>query len=590
MKKSTNKFVLGTLVGAVVGCTLVLLIWQFHPFNQFRNESGRDPAFGSFDYLDEAWQRLSNTNGEVPNWDEFMDFLDQEQIERQTQQVIESLDWPQDGHTQMIQDSLVASLSNKSPQAALDLIWQFPWRRWQSLVNIVVATQSIADLEQALDVVLSLPRSYQEDALRTMMASLPDVSESEWKELTDDVNLSKLIVRVFREAEIITQLDQPTVAWDQLLQDDVDNEDQKELLILIANARIESEGYEVLSHLYDSMYPHDQFVLESIMRELLDAEPKEAFQIAKNMPYESRNFVLPILVEAWAKESPKEAYFAVTEIGDYQTQRLYWDTIEEWAKSDPLNVLDSLSEFKRVDRTTAVLIAISELVATNPEAITQRLEELLKIPGVSDDSVEYTLVSEWSQHDPMKAIDWIQEVTVSGSQVQARYLRQALRNLISFDSDKALELALNQPLDSYFVENGYVGDLFEALVNEGFLDTAIGLIDDLPDEAVYSGVLAVGQGLIEVDRWPDAIELANSLGSDRRESYLSSISFSATYQGVQTLIDQLKEMPNNETRRYIANELVREHTRRGDVLTEQQLEIVQSLLPMDDQRPNLNDS
>ena len=597
MQDSNRKFSLGALVGLVVGCGLVLIVWQVIPFDQNRSEHDFENGESSSVLPDQqsgydvdSWKSLLPTTEESLTLNDYVDLLEEKSADQLTHLLIESIELEQDEQIQLFQDLIMSTLTQKSPETALDLIWKFPWNRHQTLTNICVATQSAVDLEQSLEMIQSIPRSYREGAIKTILSSRPELSERDWKGLTEDANVSKLVLRLFREAEAIAHLDKPSEAWDQLLQDDIANEEQKDLLVEIAKARIEEEGFEVLSHFYEVLYLNDRYVLESIIREVLATGPNIAFQTVKSMPYESRNFVLPILVEAWAKQSPKEAYFAVTEIGDYQPKRFYWDPLEEWAKLDPLNLLDSLSDIERVDRTAAVLITIAELVSTNPEEITQRLEEIKKIPGVSDDSVEYTLVSDWSQYDPLEAINWIQEATVLGSSEQASYLRQALRNLIQFDSDKALEIALNQPLDSYFVQSGYVGGIFSELVDEGFLDKAIDVLDELPDAAITAGYMAVGEGLIEVDRLAEALDLTNNLDTNIRESYLRSITISATYQGVQNLIDELTEMPDNETRRYIASELVRENDRRGDVLTEQQLRVVRSLLPAEGQSSEQNDT
>ena len=590
-----KKFVLGLLVGATLGCTLVLIIWETLLIENDRSEgsvanegSGNALRVMPFSHDFDSWQSLLQTTETSLTLSDYIKILEEKSADDLTRLAVQSLELEQEKEVHLLQDLVISTLAHKSPPSTLDLIWKFPWNRHQKLINIFVGTLSTVDLEQTLEITETIPKSYQEDAIRTILSSRSEFSESDWNELTEGATVSKLLVRLLREAEAIARLDQPSLAWDLLLQDDVENDDQKDLLTEIAIARVEEEGFEVLSHFYETLYQNDRFLFESIVREVVEPEPQIAYQIVQSMPYESRNLVLPILVEAWAKQSPREAYFSVTEISDYQSQRLYWDPLEEWAKLDPLNVLDRLSEIKRVDRTTALLITISELVSTNPEEITQRLEEFKKIPGVSDDSVEWTLVSDWSQYDPLKAIDWIQEVTDLGSSVQARYLRQALRNLIQLDSDKALELALNQPLDSYFVQSGYVGGIFSELVEEGFLDKAFNALDDLPDAAIEEGYMAVGDGLIKVGRWSDAFKLADKLESDARESYLRSITSTASNRNVQGLVDQLEEMPVNETRRIMADELVRQQEWRGDLLTEQQLEMVQRLLPEDDQNTELN--
>lgn len=194
------------------------------------------------------------------------------------------------------------------------------------------------------------------------------------------------------------------------------------------------------------------------------------------------------------------------------------------------------------------------------------------------------LITSWSEHDPLKAVAWIQEATLPDSYLQGDLLFRALSNFIQVDPDEALEIAFEQPPDSSFVQRGKVGDLLSILLlKRGNLDKAISLLDHLPDAAIIDGFVAVGDELLDDGRWADALNLAAELDSDLKESYLYAITLFSIRHGVHNLIDQLKEMPNNETRKYIASQLVREQERRADVLTEQQLKVVRSILPASDE-------
>ena len=590
MQHSRKNFVFGTLVGTVVGCTIVLVVWQVLPVDKLRGESERAQAEIIVCEFDEAWQTLLQTEEESLTTAEFIELLEKEKIEDLTRLVIESFDFEQDKRTQLIQASMIATMTHKSPRTALELAWKFPRNRQQELIDIVVATLSMVDLDKTLEIVRSVPESYREGALKTILASRPELSQSDWKEITDDANVSKLIAKLHRDTDAIAQFDRPSEAWDQLLSDDVENDEQKELLLQIAVARIEADGFEVLSQFYENLYLNDSVVLDFIMREVVAIEPSATLESIKGMPYESRKFILPILMEAWAAQDPKKAYFALTEIADYQQLSGDIRTLRAWSKLDPLDVLDSLTEIKRSDRNSAVETAFAELAKTNPDEIIQRLEELKKFPGVSADDLEWKLVTNWSKYEPLKAVNWIQENTDNGSRQQSRMLSLVLSDLISVDVDTAWEIALKQPIGSYFVREGLIGSLFSELVDEGFLDKAINSLDDLPEAAIYSGFSSVGDGLVEVGRWSDALMLADKLETDVLEYYLRSITITASYGSVQDLIDRLKDMPNDETRRYMAEELVRQQESRGDVLTEQQLEVVQSLLPEGDQNSELDDS
>lgn len=598
MTHFNKKFVLGMLVGAILGCTLVLIIWLTLLIENHRSEgrvvnqgSGNALPLMPFSYDFDSWRSLLQTTETSLTLSDYIKILEEKSADDLSRLAVQSLELEQDKEVHLLQELVISTLAHKSPQSTLDLIWKFPWNRHQKLINIFVGTLSTFDLEQTLEIAEIIPNSYQEDAIRTILSSHAEFSDSDWNELTEDATVSRLLVRLLREAEAIVQLDQPSVAWDQLLHDDVENDDQKDLLTQIAIARVEEEGFAVLSHLYETLYQNDRLLLESIVREVVDPDPQIAFHTVHSMPYESKKFVLPILIEAWAIQNPKEAYFALTEIAGYQQLFVNtFTTFRKWSKLDPLDVLDSLNEIERSDRDSAVSAAFSELAKTNPDVMIQRLEELKNVPGVSADDLEWRMVARWSEYEPLKALNWIQESTVIGSRLQSRMLSRVLGELVSVDVDKAWEIALKQPTDSYFVRDGQIGRLFFNLVNEGYLDKAINSLNDLPEAAIYRGYSSVGRGLIEADRWSDALKLVDSLKTDNRESYIRSIASTAAYRNMPGLIDQLKEMPDNEIRRYMADELVRLNEWSGDFLTEQQLELVQSLLPTENQNSELNGS
>lgn len=598
MTISNTKIILATLVAAIIGCALVLTVWQVSSFDTLPSEGSREKDESSSaspvsqdSYDIDSWKSLLQTTEELLTFNDYLDLLEERSIDQLVQLASHIDELEQDNQIQLLHDLLIITLTNKSPETTLDLIWKYPWNRHQKLINLVVATLSTAELENALEIIQSLPQSYQEDALRTIVASQDELSESDWKGIIEDVQVSKQVVRLLREAEASEQLDQPSVAWDQLLQDNVDNDEQIEILVQIANARIETEGFEVLSHFYETLYSTNPLVLEAVLRDVLYTEPNRAFQSIDSMPYESKYFVLPILLDAWVIHDPKEAYFAVTEFGYNNPLVPYHKTITEWARQDPLNVLESMSQIERGDRSSASLLAVRELAKTNPDEVIQRLGELKKIPGVPDDSLEGELVMSWSAYDPLNAIAWVQESTLAGSDEQGNLLIWALGNYIEVDPDKALDIAFKQSPDSSFVRRGRVGRLFRTFLNDpGNLDRAIGLLNDLPDAAILEGYYAVSDELIKDGRWAEALNLANDLDTERKESYLRGTTMSATYGGVQKLLDHLKEMPDNETRKYVASVLISEHERRGDALTEEQLEVVQSLLPVSDESTDLNDT
>lgn len=591
MSISNTKIILATLVAAVVGCALVLTVWQVSSFDTLPSEESSASPVLQNSYDIDSWKSLLQTTQEQLTFNDYMDLLEEKSIDQLVQLASQIDEFDQDNQIQLLHDLLITTLTNKSPEAALDLIWKYPWNRHQKLINLVVATLSTAELEKALEIIQSLPQSFQEDALRTIVASQNELSESDWNGIIEDVQVSKQVVRLLREAEASKQLDQPSVAWDQLLQDDVDDNEQIEMLVQIANARIETEGFEVLSHFYETLYSTDPLVLEAILRDVLDTDPNGAFQTIDSMPFESKYFVLPILLDAWVIHDPKEAYFAVTEFGYNNPLVPFHKTITEWARQDPLNVLESMSQIERGDRSSASSLAVSELAKTNPDDVIQRLGDLKKIPGVPDDSLEWELVANWSEYDPLNAIAWIQESTLAGSDEQGDLLIWALGNYIEVDPDKALDIAFKQSPDSSFVRRGRVGRLFRTLLNTpGNLDKAIGLLNDLPDAAISEAYFAVSNELTKDGRWAEALNLANDLDTERKESYLWVTTMSATYGGVQKLLDHLKEMPDNETRKYVASVLISQQERQGDTLTEEQLEVVQSLLPVSDESTDPNDT
>ena len=583
MKTTSRNFVLGGIAGFAIGLVLLLIFWQLFPNQSTRSENVEEFSIVnsprvSVNYDLSLWQDLLGAEQPLSSLSQYVELLESQTTTQLKNPIIHSHQIEPSLNIHLLQDVAIQKLTHLDPQVAMEVLWDFPWNRWQDLINIVVGELSIGDLDQALLTIERVPLAYQEDAIRTLLASRTDISADDWvSSPTHSKLFGATVVRSLGELEALVLLDEPNAAWEQILRDSVDNDEQIELLVQIANARIESEGYEVLAQLYDSMFPADRLALQTILSNVLDSEPRVAFNSVRTMPYETRIFLVPLLLARWASDNPQSAYQALIEIEDYKQHRFESDVLHHWADQDPVDLLDNLNELQRGDRESAVHLAISELATIDPESIVERLAELEAIDGVADE-LELTLVNSWSQTDPVSALTWIQERTAAGSKQQGKLLYWALTNYMEVDADKTIEIALQQPSDSYFVKRGYVGSLFSTLVYNGQSDRAFGLLGDLPETNKSSAYLTLGAGFIEAGKWNDALRLAEDLEGEARDLYFRSIIGTAMYSNVTKLIDQLQVMSSGDTRESVARNILRIHGQTGDKLTDQQVEYVRSLL------------
>ncbi len=591
MKETIKTTLLGATIGGVSSVTLVAIVFLLftseEPFQQ-DHATNTITAGKTSNTSDLNLRLLEDLLGsEYEKFVETINVLETQSTTQLSNLINETLQLDPSNNLRLLQEFLVVKLVHADPESALDIVWDFPWYRWQDLIGIVISEWSTLDLEQTLIAVEQLPFFYREEAVRTILASRPDVSIEHWHDLTGELPLADIFERLLQEVEVITLLEEPYIAWDQVVQDNISNSEQEELLVRIAIARIETEGYGVLEHLYDTLYPKYQFVFESILRKILDDAPELAYETVKNMSVESRKVVAPILFKSWASQQPRKAYNALLKIDDYKQHWSLSTVLQEWVKVDAMDLLDNIHEIQRGDRNSAVSAIVMELAKVDPEAVAVRLDELKQTLGVYYE-LDTTFVDHWARHDPIGATNWVQENIPAGSSRQGNLLFWALRGYVELDVDRAIEIALNQPPDSHFVQAGQVGNLLSWVTSNGHLDKAIDLLDELPAGARYSGYATVGRKLVEIERWDEALNLALDLEGDTRDFYLNTIISTAIYSNVPGLINQLQAMPDDNTRQYISSEIIRQHEWRGNVLTEQQLEYVQSLLPGDYENEDTN--
>ena len=135
---------------------------------------------------------------------------------------------------------------------------------------------------------------------------------------------------------------------DLALQGNVFDQDQSTLLVRIAETWKNEEGWEILNHLFDSLYQNNYSLFNELLVSIAADEPNEAYQFALQMPEEKRKIILPKLLRVWAQEDPLSAFQASSQIVRISIRKSAQEEIlGVWAAKNPIGFLDNIHTLPR---------------------------------------------------------------------------------------------------------------------------------------------------------------------------------------------------------------------------------------------------
>ena len=523
--------------------------------------------------------KLSEVDSAVEIVTEF-DRLSNEQIAELIQQGA-SLE-PHLIHT-TIQTILIGELSRRDPKHALEKIWNFPKPNWKDLVGVVFSEWSVHNIEESFVASMELRAPLRETAVRSLLNTRTQISSDRWLTLADAHDYHEAMLTLIRERDALALLDTPTIAFQQVIQDDVDDELQRDLIQKIAKTMIQQNGYES----FEILFEYSAWGFRDLLFEEVETQPATVFSAIRSLPPEFRSpFIFP-LVEAWVPLDPIAAYDALSSLADLRVGPYHVQIFEQWAKVDLEGLFARIESFPSHERESAALSGIFELAKNSPEEAANRTFEFESVAGLTVLDLQKRLIGEWATSDPNAALSWVTENTSENTWDQAVLLTRGLAGFVKTDPEAALELALSQAPESVYAERGFVSSVVSDVVKAGELDLAIEALDRIPENGRLYSFTSVGRALALDHQWQTAIELIDGFSDEDQLKYFADLTYFAMQDDLFELLEMVPELSSEKVRAQVAQGMLANQEQWGDILTTDQVNYLRKFV---DHNEEFNDN
>jgi hypothetical protein len=294
---------------------------------------------------------------------------------------------------------------------------------------------------------------------------------------------------------------------------------------------------------------------------------------------EERELVGRVVVDSWARTDPIAALNALQ---GFEPPRLRKSLVAGlsyvWARNDPVHLVENVNVLGLAQRIRPLETALGEIAQVSPEEALRQLE--LLADSVEDTStVTRRIVSVWSEQDPQAAVDWILSNYKMEDPQRSDLLPNALGKLSLEDSNKALAIALEQPVSKDRPPPEY--QIIWEMSWYGDAENTVAMLARVrPDPRKESRSYAfsmVGTAFIRNDQPSDALKLALQLSEGERNEYYGYLTYEWAYQNPLQLLEQLEQLPDAQVKSMFASALVRANASKP-ALTNEQIDKVKTYI------------
>ena len=459
------------------------------------------------------------------------------------------------------QTIILRKITSINPQEALVQLELLNPFDSDSLVQAIFYEWSYSDFEGAVAEAAHLPPHQKNLVLKEILRGRDDLSELESIDIGRFLGVEDLLPEMTTET-VVSQLvrEDPKLAWEFAIGDDVNDFAQIDLLVRIAEEWKVRDGLSVLSPISKALAGYEKSgILVYVVGALSKSNHEEALSFAQHLPPESWSAVSGTIAGSWARSNPQAALSSVSQVGDGRLRNhLRQRVVQSWATSDPRGIVNALESIPKDLLQLGLTSAFRSIADQNlTEAI--RLMQSMATSVGSTSSIARVIVDRWSDSDPEGALEWVDSLSAIDTFQKRVLVEEALSHLVHIDPKKALKFAQQHvAADRGFdIERKLIAEL----VVKQNVDVALAMLPLVSSLARLNCFKYVGSGLVRNDRPETALELANQLPKSEKESYLTVVAISWARSNPTTLIESMESLPSDDARAIAAAEVLRGNNR-----------------------------
>ena len=474
-----------------------------------------------------------------------------------------------------VQHLIVHRLATLNPKETLGQIENLQIANQSTLVALIFGEWAIKNLDDAINHAKTLETRKRFLALRGILRSRDDLSDSQHRSIAAQLGVKHLTHDLLSRSDDYEIIESPDLKWLELASDAQMDLSQIDTFTRIAENWIERDGLEVLEDIYESItdWQIRMPVLSTALHQATLRDPQATFDHVLQLDFDQGDFLISSVVHSWANVDPSGALDAVVSVESEALRTQLQDSIARtWASKDPngfLTSLDLLPAGMRMSGMGHAVVAMSRMDPANASRIF-----VDQYTGSKKLTIAQSLVRNWSGQDAQTALDWVL-TTPHVAGLQKELLPIALGELVTSDPNKAIEIALAQPIenDQWGMEATVVGSL--ALSDPERATQMLSRVRDGPTkERAYS---LVGSQLIRNGDVDQALTLVDDLSDEEQIRYLKTIIDTWALTHPVHLLDRIDKLPNEDIKAQAAARMIAFEQYRKK-LTDDQINAARELL------------
>ena len=479
-------------------------------------------------------------------------------------------------------NSMLAKLTRADPNRALERVWLLDSSLWTDLVATVFGEWSTIEMDSALNAANELQGLLRETAMMSIVSNRAGSSEGELLALAKDYGIEPMTQQVLSEARARLLMDQPSAAFQTVLSDSVEDNEQLDLLIEIADVWVRLEGanaFVPILQAMDAIYDEWRGLrsLRLVIQRAAEFDPKAAWDSLLSLSSDAQMRYYDSVLVAWVKVDPMEALDANFQFAHRNPMVHQGAVLSSWARIAPYDVLDHVASFPQEDQADAIGFAIGQLARYVSVEVAREQLDAMKANGHDIKQGVVALIRVWMFIDTESAAEWLVGNSDASSYSLSYQLRDVIERMTLEDPSKAMEFALSQPIDESEDGSGLEDSVIAALAANGRFDEALVLLDKVREPRLADAVWSVGRNYIEFDRPREAVRMALRLPEDARENYFEGIVAGWFNSNPVQLVEWLERIPGKKEQAAVARSILRQQQFGGD-LTEEQIDKVEAHL------------
>lgn len=461
-----------------------------------------------------------------------------------------------------------------NPKNALTQIEELPLSVRSPMMTTIFGEWSHSGLDEALRHAKRLPDEDRFAAIRGILEARADLSAVRRQEILHDAGIQFFESLVLERESLLDQLENPRVAWQQVVSNSDSPLPKIGTVVQIADAWIQQDGIDVLAEISQAVLGRrlQYMVLDAIVQDSALSDPEGTLRQTLSMNERIRRNISASAVRVWSQTDPQSALEALADINDAQLRvSLQEAVIWAWVDNDPQGLLASASTFPSNLQELAVPRAVMEVAQTSPKDAIHALQQ----HNISweDYQVLRSIVESWSRLEPTAAWQWV--LTNPGIEThRGNLLNEAVRSIAREQPVLAMELALDQPaelsLESAVIAAISSSDPLHAMELLPQIRELRGTSPDSPYTSVAYELIRRGNSTLVMD-------LAEEVPESIHSTFYTNMLSSWANIDPEGLLGTISEFPSAELKSSAAYSLHNTHYARG-ALTEEQLEHAKSFL------------